>query len=88
MKIRFSREQAPYVQERTWHPSQTIEKRASGSIDLSIRVANLWEVKRWLIGWGADARVLQPENLRKEIEEECARISELNRVKSVAKRRS
>jgi predicted DNA-binding transcriptional regulator YafY len=88
VKIRFSREQAPYVQERTWHPSQTIEKRANGSVDLSIRVANLWEVKRWLIGWGADACVLQPEDLRKEIREECARMLRANRVKSVAKRRS
>lgn len=82
VKIHFSREQAPYVQERTWHPSQTIEKRANGSIDLSIRVANLWELKRWLVGWGADARVVQPESLRKEIEEECARMLRVNRVKS------
>ena len=88
VKIRFSREQAPYVQERTWHPSQTIEKRANGSIDLSIRVANLWEVKRWLIGWGADACVLQPEDLRKEIREECARMLRVTRVKYVAKRHS
>ena len=29
-------------------------------------------IKRWLIGWGADARVLQPKELAKEIENECA----------------
>lgn len=74
VKVRFSREQAPYVQERTWHPSQKIEKCADGSIDLSMRVANLWEIKRWLIGWGADAQVLQPKELAQEIEEECARL--------------
>ena len=72
VKIRFSPEQAPYIQERTWHPSQKIEERADGSIELTMSVANLWEIKRWLIGYGADARVLQPESLRKEIEEECA----------------
>jgi hypothetical protein len=33
VKIRFSRKQAPYVQERTWHPSQKIEKRPDGSVD-------------------------------------------------------
>jgi len=37
-------------------------------------VANLWEVKRWLIGYGADAQVLQPKELAKDIEEECSRL--------------
>ena len=74
VKIRFSREQAPYVQERTWHPSQKIEKRPDGSVDLIMQVGNLWEIKRWLIGWGAGARVLQPKELAKEIENECARL--------------
>jgi len=88
VKIRFSREQAPYIQERTWHASQRIEKRPDGSIDLTLCVGNLWEIKRWLIGWGADARVLEPENLRKEIREECARLLQVSRVKSLPKRRS
>jgi predicted DNA-binding transcriptional regulator YafY len=74
VKIRFSRKQAPYVQERTWHPSQKIEKRPDGSVDLIMQVGNLWEIKRWLIVWGADARVLQPKELAKEIENECARL--------------
>ena len=74
VRIQFSRGRAPYIQERTWHPSQKIEKRADGSIDLTIQVANLWEIKRWLIGYGADAQVLQPKDLAKEIEEECARL--------------
>jgi predicted DNA-binding transcriptional regulator YafY len=74
VKIRFSPDQAPYIEERTWHPSQKIEKRADGSIDLTMRVANLWEIKRWLVGYGADAQVLEPEDLRKDIEEDCARL--------------
>ena len=88
VKIRFSREQAPYIQERTLHASQIIEKLPDGSIDLTLCVGNLWEIKRWLIGWGADARVLEPENLRKEIREECARLLQVSRVKSLPKRRS
>ncbi|MFZ0412006.1 MAG: WYL domain-containing protein [Candidatus Acidiferrales bacterium] len=83
VKIHFSRKQAPYIQERTWHPSQRIEKRADGSIDLSMRVGNLWEIKRWLIGWGADAHVLQPRELAKDIELECARLLRTKRPKKV-----
>jgi predicted DNA-binding transcriptional regulator YafY len=72
--IRFSPDQAPYIQERTWHPSQKIEKRADGGIELTMSIANLSEVKRWLIGYGSDAQVLGPEDLRKDIEEDCTRL--------------
>lgn len=82
VKIRFSRDQAPYVQERTWHPSQKIEKRANGTIDLTMQVANLWEVKRWLIGYGADAQVLEPRDLAKDIEEECARLLKIRKSRN------
>jgi predicted DNA-binding transcriptional regulator YafY len=68
IKIRFSPEQAPYIQERTWHPSQKLEKCADGSIELIMNVANLWEVKRWLIVYGADAQVLRPMDLAEDIE--------------------
>jgi predicted DNA-binding transcriptional regulator YafY len=81
VKIHFSREQAPYIQERTWHASQKIETHANGSIDLTMRVGNLWEIKRWLIGYGADAQVLQPKELAKEIEVECARLLRTKRPK-------
>ena len=81
VKVCFSREQAPYIQERTWHPSQKIEKHADGSIELTMRVGNLWEIKRWLIGWGADAHVLQPEELASEIEEECAKLLRTKRLR-------
>jgi predicted DNA-binding transcriptional regulator YafY len=84
VKIRFSPGQAPYIKERTWHPSQKIETERDGSILLTLRVAGLWEVKRWLIGFGGEARVLHPEDLGKEIEEECATLLR-NRRPSVLK---
>ena len=57
-KIRFSASQAPYIRERTWHPSQKIETEPDGSIILTLKVADLGEVKFWLIGFGAEAEVL------------------------------
>jgi predicted DNA-binding transcriptional regulator YafY len=83
VKIRFSPEQAPYIQERTWHPSQKIDKCTDGSIELSMNVANLWEVKRWLIGYGADAQVLRPMGLAKDIEEECAELLKIKKRRKV-----
>ena len=71
VKIRFSPKQAPYIRERTWHPSQTIELCDDGRIIITLHVAGLDEVKRWLIGFGAEAEVLLPLELRKEIVDEC-----------------
>ncbi len=71
VKIRFSPPQAPYIRERTWHPSQKIEDEPDGSIILTLQVADLWEVKRWLIGFGPDAEELRPRELAEEIFSEC-----------------
>ncbi len=70
VKIWFSAKQAPYIEERTWHRSQKIEKQNDGSILLTLQVGNEDEVKRWLIGFGAEASVLAPERLRREIRQE------------------
>lgn len=74
VKIRFSPSQAPYIRERTWHPSQKIETCGDGSIILTLNVGDLWEVKRWLIGFGAEAEALQPKELRNEIEQESEKL--------------
>jgi proteasome accessory factor B len=63
VRIRFSPEQAPYIAERQWHHSQKIENLPNGGVILSLRVASLWEVTRWLYGWGSDAEVIEPKEL-------------------------
>jgi len=75
VKIRFSPSQAPYIRERTWHPSQKIESESDGSIILTLKVGDLGEVKRWLIGFGAEAAVLEPEELRNDMTSEYARLA-------------
>src|ERR1035437_5016099 len=56
VKIRFTPSQAPYIRERIWHPSQQIETDSDGGIVITLSVADLDEVKRWLIGFGADRK--------------------------------
>jgi proteasome accessory factor B len=75
VKIRFSQSQAPYILERTWHPSQHIESGPNGSIILTLKVGDLNEVSRWLIGFGAEAEVLCPGELRAQISNQCMKVS-------------
>jgi predicted DNA-binding transcriptional regulator YafY len=70
--IHFSKEEAPYVMERHWHPSQKFSRQDDGSIVMELQVASLWEVKRWLLGWGAGAKVVEPLELKEAIQQECA----------------
>jgi predicted DNA-binding transcriptional regulator YafY len=81
VKIRFSAWQAPYIRERTWHPSQRIEAGPDGDAILTLKVADLDEVNRWLIGFGAEAEVLEPQELQEEIVVECRAIA--RRTKTV-----
>lgn len=74
VEIRFSKRQAPYIRERIWHQSQSLTEARNGGVVLRLKVADLGEIKRWLIGFGADATILKPVSLRNEIAAECARI--------------
>lgn len=65
--IRFDRDQARWASERCWHPSQSIETLADGSIILRVTVSGLGEVKRWILSFGSHAEILYPEKLRKEL---------------------
>ena len=67
VRIRFSPDQAPYVTERHWHDSQKFLPQDDGGVIMELQVGNLWEVKRWLIGWGADAELVFPEEFRKQM---------------------
>ena len=74
VRIRFSPDQAPYVMERHWHDSQKFYPQEDGSVIMEFQVGNQWEVKRWLIGWGAAAHVIAPVDLNEVIQRECRTI--------------
>ncbi|MCX7795376.1 MAG: WYL domain-containing protein [bacterium] len=76
IKIWFDSYQAKWIKERIWHESQEIEELANGEIILTIE-GNREEIKRWIMSYSSHCKVLEPESLRKEIEEEIKKMSEL-----------
>lgn len=67
VQVRFDADAAPYVRERQWHPTQTIEDFEDGGILLSFTTNHLLEVRRWVLSWGEGATVEAPPELVEDI---------------------
>lgn len=65
--VRFRADQAPYVRERLWHPSQQLRELADGGVELTLRAGGMFEISRWILSWGDAAQVLEPPELREHI---------------------
>ena len=67
--IEFTAAEAPYVREREFHASQSIEELPGGRIRLTMNVVIDWELQAWVMGFGPAAKVIQPEAFAKRIVE-------------------
>ncbi len=65
--LRFRADQAPYVRERIWHPSQQIFDLPDGRVELRFRAGGAFEMRRWILGWGDAVEVVAPESLRLDV---------------------
>jgi predicted DNA-binding transcriptional regulator YafY len=67
IKLRFSARVSKAIMETIWHPSQKIELQADGSIIMDLAVQNTMYFRQWILGWGDDVEVLEPETLKNRI---------------------
>lgn len=75
--IRFSPAVAKRAAETRWHPSQVLEPQADGSLLWRGQIAGMREIRIWILGWGADAEVLEPTALRDEVAAELKKAAAL-----------
>jgi len=73
VRIRFAKRRALYIRERIWHPSQEISETPDGGVELALRVGTGDELRGWLLSFGADAWVIEPDHLRGELRAELER---------------
>jgi len=64
---------ALHVVGREWHPSQTFEPRAGGSVLMRLDVCVDFPLRRWILGFGAGVRVVSPPRLAEDVGDEIRR---------------
>jgi predicted DNA-binding transcriptional regulator YafY len=75
--IWFDAQTAPYIRERIWHSSQSITEHDDGSLTLHLKTAGLQDLKRWVLGYGKGAKVLEPTELIDLVKAEVKQIYQL-----------
>jgi predicted DNA-binding transcriptional regulator YafY len=76
VRVIFARALAPYIRERLWHPSQKLRDLPDGRVEMTLHVADTLEVRRWILGYGVQAEVVEPEGLREALRVEAAGVAE------------
>lgn len=88
IRLKFAPSAAKYVREKIWHASQRSEPCPDGSVELSMSLRSLIEVRRWILSWGAECEVLDPPDLRADIARETGIVAGRSATASPAKRGS
>ena len=65
--IDFAASVASRIRESYWHPSQQLEPLDNGGVRLRVSLPSLLEITPWVRGWGPEAVVIEPPELREEI---------------------
>lgn len=75
--LRFQPMVAKNVAEVRWHKTQQIFWNDDGTLDFSVVVDGLTEIRWWILGYGAQVEVLEPSELRDDI---CHAIEQMRQV--------
>lgn len=67
IQIRFSARVTRNVSEIRWHRTQKVEQHRDGSCTARFCVNGLDEIKWWILGYGDQAEVIEPAELREEL---------------------
>ena len=67
VEVLFTGRVAGEIRERRWHTSQRTIDSPGGGVSLHLDISAPEELERWLLGFGPDARVIEPLRLAERI---------------------
>lgn len=77
--IDFDGSAARLIVEKQWHRSQKVEPLTSGGVRLHLTVGVAPDLEKWILGWGAHARVVAPAALREKMRDTARQLSAIYR---------
>jgi predicted DNA-binding transcriptional regulator YafY len=72
--IEFKKAAARFAAETPWHASQVLDHQPDGTLRVKFRLSSTVEVKSFVLGFGENAAVIEPDSLRTEIADELRRM--------------
>jgi proteasome accessory factor B len=72
--VRFGASIAARIKERLWHETLEMKDLPDGRLEFTLRLDSLDEFQRWILGWGPDAEVMEPAELRDRLREAVAKL--------------
>ncbi len=76
VKVHVVPEAAQYVRERIWSDDQTIEDQPGGGLILTFTSTSRLETLSWVLSFGGEAELLEPEDLRAAVRERLRRMQQ------------
>jgi predicted DNA-binding transcriptional regulator YafY len=77
--IDLSKEVRGAIESRVFHPKQRLSRLADGGVRLSFTVPHTAQVVPWVLSWGDHARVVEPAELKAQVEDIVRRMAVRNR---------
>lgn len=67
VRLLFKKELVPYISERIWHPKQKSKVLEDGNLLLEMPATSLSEIRKFILSYGSNVKVLEPPELIDEI---------------------
>jgi len=75
VELLFSKSVAAWVKDKIWHPSRETSSMKDGRLKMTLKVADTTELVGWILSFGSQVQVIQPEALKQKVKEEGRKIS-------------
>ena len=74
--VEFAPQAAPWIRDQDLHSSQVVEDLPDGGVRFTFHVGVTPELRRWVLGFGRQARVVRPAHLAEWVLEEARAVGE------------
>jgi len=85
VKVGITPSWSRYVGEKVWHESQKSCKLSDGSLELTFHVAGLDEIKQWIMGFGLEGYVVEPERLKDMVRADLKTLFQYKGLRPISK---